>query len=522
MQELVDEISSAFKMDVHVPPFPFTLDFYDDKTPQPVFLGISVSREDYKELTNQIPTAQPDHGECPHVASKELIDAYEVFHDKVQQALLASKGKNIGGNQNKAKKALQTLQESRNQMHRAQRYFGIKPQTKAKAFSKDLSWEEEKSQKEKQQSALGLYVEFLDTSKSAQYPFEHSPVLISFDVESYERNHGFITEIGVSTLDTLDIVDTPPGPAGENWIKHIRSRHFRIRGREHLVNKDFCVGNPDAFQFGTSEFVALGDVASAVDDCFEWPYSVQYKMSDINDVQGDGDGKDAAIKNDPTATQKGPKERYLVLVGHDVGTDLDYLQQLGSEIFNPQSIGTVSQSGAPSKSGRHRVLTSILETLDTAQLYKTWKSELQPRSLGHLCTDLGIDPWFLHNAGNDARYTLEVLIKMLIQAKLTEDRVQRERDPTSTGVVQDEWEAQKMRVIDERFEAARAKIERKVVGQVDEIKETVSTADTSPPVHFDDESTEIDWSLPIRGRGSSSKKQHKDSNPISKLPRAGW
>src|SRR5262249_34998073 len=102
-------------------------------------------------------------------------------------------------------------------------------------------------------------------------------------VEAYERAHNLITEIGVSTLDTLDLVSIPPGPGGKNWISQIRSRHFRIQGREHLVNKDFCTGNPEAFQFGNSEFIKLSEAPARVDSCFEWPFSVEYKHAGITD-----------------------------------------------------------------------------------------------------------------------------------------------------------------------------------------------------------------------------------------------
>jgi hypothetical protein len=280
------------------------------------------------------------------------------------------------------------------------RYFGLRPRTaKLPEPGQNAPWtepEEFRTEQLKQHHVL----EPLDVNKIAPYAFDKDTVIISIDVESYERGHHLITEVGVSTLDTMDLVDLAPGKGGENWMKEIRSRHFRIKGREYLRNTEFCIGNPDAFDFGTSEFVSIGDAPNAVDACFEYPFSVEFKHDGllkqsqssvsekgpavtnapdwperqpspnkfflidgvnahgptnadhdaVNKAVGSkllsaiGDELPSLLRNsaassralssiDSSNFQKGPKERNILLLGHDIGTDIAYLKQLGSKIF---------------------------------------------------------------------------------------------------------------------------------------------------------------------------------------------
>src|SRR5579871_4694057 len=97
----------------------------------------------------------------------------------------------------------------------------------------------------------------INPSQPAPYPFENQPVFIAFDVEAWEMDHRAITEVGISTLDTLDIIDLPPGKDGENWFNKIHHRHFRIEEYKHLVNSEHVHGCPDRFEFGQSEFISL-------------------------------------------------------------------------------------------------------------------------------------------------------------------------------------------------------------------------------------------------------------------------
>ena len=58
--------------------------------------------------------------------------------------------------------------------------------------------------------------------------FDTTVILISVDVEAFEFNQRLVTEIGISTLNTVDLRGLQPRAKCNNWAAKIRSRHFRI------------------------------------------------------------------------------------------------------------------------------------------------------------------------------------------------------------------------------------------------------------------------------------------------------
>ncbi|EXJ64326.1 hypothetical protein A1O7_00662 [Cladophialophora yegresii CBS 114405] len=485
-QQLVTEIGQTFKVPVSVPKFPFTLTFFDDGTPQPIFLGKSNSRDDVNNLQNNVPAVPMNHGECPDDAPVTIKQAFEDFKDMCQTAISA-KGKNKSGVDKSRREddRLLSIKDWYVQLRRAQRYLGLRRKTgQIQHPDPAMSWEEQEKFRHEQLKRAHFVLNRLNLNEPAPLPFEKEPVIIAIDVESYERAHNLITEIGISTLDTLDLVGLPPGPNGKNWLNEIRSRHFRISGREHLVNRDFCAGHPDAFQFGQSELVDLKEAVAIVDSCFEWPFSVQFKHDSLDDqwtvepaklakenntqrrVSNDFGGvyigptnaeQDAASraaianvlkgienteadtqaveptgaeKSDPESLQQGPQERNIVLVGHDIRADVQYLRDLGSKIFTPSraTYPIPAMDMMANGEGKSKVLASIIDSMDTAPLYRVFKEETQNRSLSSIMSDLGLPCYFPHNGGNDARYTLEAWVAMLIQARIKSDKNQHEED----------------------------------------------------------------------------------------------
>lgn len=84
-------------------------------------------------------------------------------------------------------------------------------------------------------------------------------------------------------------------------------------------------------------------------------------------------------------------------MGHDTAQDIAYLEQLG---YNP-----LDRSKLP----------NLVEILDTASLYRAWKREANPRALGAVMYAFDVPAWNLHNAGNDARYTLQALLAICVR-----------------------------------------------------------------------------------------------------------
>ena len=183
-------------------------------------------------------------------------------------------------------------------------------------------------------------------------------VFISVDIEAFEFNQKLITEIGVSTLSTAELFRIPPGAKGSNWIAMIRSRHFRIQEHSHRVNKVHVEGCPDQFDFGQSEWISKRDVISVLENCFH-PYGSSYCQT--------------------------------VLVGHGIKADIKYLKELGLDMTRMTS-----------------------DCVDTADLYKASRRDGIQIALKNLLLQYGIAAKHLHNAGNDAHYTLRVMVAIAL------------------------------------------------------------------------------------------------------------
>lgn len=238
----------------------------------------------------------------------------------------------------------------------------------------------------------------IDPSQPVPYPFEHQPVFIAFDVEAWEMDHRVITEVGISTLDTLDIIDLPPGKDGENWFSKLHHRHFRIEEYKHLVNSEHIYGCPERFEFGQSEFVSLTDVAPTIASCFREPFSRELTKEELDaswaESIANAKPKAESSTDDSSENERLKLKRTLVLIGQQPEGDIRYLAKLG---YNPLSE------------------PNVLEILDTATLWRVYRRESQPTNLGSMLYHLDMVGWNLHNAGNDAAYTLKVFLGLCVR-----------------------------------------------------------------------------------------------------------
>lgn len=87
-------------------------------------------------------------------------------------------------------------------------------------------------------------------------------------------------------------------------------------------------------------------------------------------------------------------KRNIVLVGHAIGADITFLKDMGYDVTN---------------------LSNLKDTIDTGDMWMYLKKAANPANLGAVLQDLGIIGWNLHNAGNDAVYTLQVMIGLAIK-----------------------------------------------------------------------------------------------------------
>lgn len=123
--------------------------------------------------------------------------------------------------------------------------------------------------------------------------------------------------------------------------------------------------------YSTSEFISIKDASNIISECFG------------NPVPKTGD---ADTKEQPN--------RKVIFVGHDIVSDIKFLRTVGYDVYT---------------------LPTLFDMVDTALMYRALRREMNTRSLGVILTDMGITGWNLHNAGNDAVYTLQVMIAMAIK-----------------------------------------------------------------------------------------------------------
>ncbi|KAF1830103.1 hypothetical protein BDW02DRAFT_534828 [Decorospora gaudefroyi] len=327
----------------------------------PRYLGRSHSRDDHDNMAGNAPDESfRAAGEASHPPL--LPPTLEEFKQMMQDLQDAQKAK---GKANKAKKLEQRLDKHKamaDQFKRAQRYLGLRPTVPDG------------------QAPPGLPAA-IDPSMPAPFMFDQSVVFVCVDVESYERAHHKITEIGVATLDTRDLVGVAPGENGAAWREKIRARHFRINEYRHLHNSVFVNGHPDGFEFGESTFIPLSEAANHVAACFHAPFGAHA-------TEGGAADNHLLSKCNPT------EMRNIIFLGHDTLGDIRYLQQLGYD---------------PSK------VENILESMDTAIMYRVWHRDEQITKLGKILADFDIIGWKLHNAGNDAVYTVQAMLGICVR-----------------------------------------------------------------------------------------------------------
>ena len=91
--------------------------------------------------------------------------------------------------------------------------------------------------------------------------------------------------------------------------------------------------------------------------------------------------------------------RDLVLVGHDVSQDIKYLKDLGVDARE----------------------VSFIREIDSQVIHKSWRQRRDGRSLEAVLSELCMQFKYLHNAGNDAVYTLRAVIGVAVEQMREEE-----------------------------------------------------------------------------------------------------
>ncbi|PQE18665.1 qde-2-interacting protein [Rutstroemia sp. NJR-2017a BVV2] len=310
--------------------------FNNDGTPYPRYLGRALNQRMADDLREVIPPRYYKLDGEPRIAKPPIDTSLAAFKAKIEAMNLAQKAKKQH-NKEKAKVERVAKQQSwRSSTKRVQRYLGLRKRRdgdlaaeQAKSKGKQLDWNDYTVALQQSLIPSGPST-FYDPEKPAIFTQEDAVVFVCIDVEAYEFNNNVITEIGIATLDVLDLVGKALGPLAVNWREAIRARHFRIKESMHLNNSVHVIGCADRFEFGTSEIIPLASAPQIIGSCFRPPFS------------------------GPSSSSTTP--RNIILVGHDVDADVRFLRQIGYEINN----------------------LALHETIDTTLMWRALKREPNP------------------------------------------------------------------------------------------------------------------------------------------------
>ena len=338
----------------------FQLTFPEEGSPRPRYLGRLTENCDIAELEAMVPTPGSGAEEA-----EELDDrSFPMFRHQMQLALESGKQKNKAARDKRKLDRIDVKKKRCAELKRAQCYLGLRERgvVHESAFQTgpNMSWEESQRAQAAFDIANGITVPELDPSVPAPCPFHRAPVFICVDIEVWEHNHRNLTEIGVCTLDTQDLINKPPGEKCQDWIRHLRCRHFRVKENAHLNNVQFVAGCADRFEFGQSEWISIKDIPYVLASCFKAPFSTPGEHTPYPTDPNRASSHNP--KSMQTKTDPHKQKRNIILVGHGISSDIGFMRQAGYDVGN---------------------LPNVIEAIDTTVLFRAFKHEQNPRNVSH-------------------------------------------------------------------------------------------------------------------------------------------
>lgn len=196
----------------------FYVTFGSSCTIRPKYIARSASYNEYRAIRESIPPPEEDDA-CPNATlfGKEMLISLLNLHKNCEDSKSRSKKK-------KEKKA-HNREES---LYDAQLYLGLRPTA----------------------GKVGDKMKKIELDKPVPYIQDQNVVFACIDIEVAEEHHGTFLEIGISILDTKNIVGIPPGQNGCNWLPFINNRHLIVDEYRHIQNRKYVKGCPDLFNFG--------------------------------------------------------------------------------------------------------------------------------------------------------------------------------------------------------------------------------------------------------------------------------
>lgn len=224
-------------------------------TPVPRYLGRTSDFASYKELLAIIP--QPEAEDDLTGLTQIQRDEFAEIVKKVKESWQGS-GKGKGKSRKRAEKRFDERKQWGRTTKRVQRYLGLRERAAPLANYRgmlDIS----RLPHDQADPPLVAFTgqepaptKDLTLDLEAPAPFEQDGhvVFICFDIETYEKTPGLVTELGFAILDTQKLIDVAPDIGARNWLKWIQGRHIRIKEYSYMKNMEYVEGCPDSFMFG--------------------------------------------------------------------------------------------------------------------------------------------------------------------------------------------------------------------------------------------------------------------------------
>ncbi|KAI5956035.1 hypothetical protein KGF57_003521 [Candida theae] len=198
-------------------------------------------------------------------------------------------------------------------------------------------------------------------------------ILFSIDIEAWEMHNQTVTEIGIGIYD-------PRRNSAFSVVPEITKLHIRVLENMHRVNGKFVVDHAVNFVGEPTLVMSMRDSVVLIQALFD--YFFEYVGGEDEGVAGAGAGAGAGVG----VGGNGGLSTYLV--GHGVPGDIKWLKSIGIEFPQTYSV------------------------LDTLEILKITHGK-QNLSLAKALAKVDIPHPFLHNAGNDAYYTLLLALRLL-------------------------------------------------------------------------------------------------------------
>jgi DNA polymerase III epsilon subunit-like protein len=184
--------------------------------------------------------------------------------------------------------------------------------------------------------------------------------LLAFDVEAFEHDQKFLLELGAAVYEISPNCSTIPS---------VDSFHFVMKENVKKKNGKFCANNRDNYSFGTSKFLPTNEV-------FNWLRS--------------------QLKKPGTG-----------IIGHNIAADLRYLEQ--AKNFK----NTGARFPVPCDTPFNQRYFKGLPIFDTQAIFREVHLRPHEEKLEKLLMHYGIPHEYLHNAGNDAYFTMMTALKLV-------------------------------------------------------------------------------------------------------------